>query len=298
MLVRDVSLWPPPRKDLTVIQVPASDLSPGERLGPEDLRAGLQRLQPRARRGQVTGPLYGPRGPGSEPRESCPKMLRPGLVGRGAGRHASSPPHPHPESLLPGEPTRCHFMGHDLSPPWSSRGTQASWGVLGARRVRSGGPRGPCSRSAPLERSRELPGLLTPRLRQDAERRWSRGPGPRSKRMCPHGAAAPLTGAALPARLLGLLPATPRPAHFTGGQVEPRPCRAPIPTQACNSTAQAPHRAPGSLPDAGHPDGWLHGDLQAWGGGGGPWRKVWTHSLAPKGGTGVESTKQLSCSRA
>lgn len=83
MLVRDVSLRPPPGKDLTVIQVPASDLSPGERLGPEDLRAGLQRLQSRARQGQVTGPLYGPQGPGSEPRESCPEMLRPGLVDEG-----------------------------------------------------------------------------------------------------------------------------------------------------------------------------------------------------------------------
>lgn len=143
MLVRDVSLRPPPGKDLTVIQVPASDLSPGERLGPEDLRAGLQRLQSRARQGQVTGPLYGPRGPGSEPRESCPEMLRPGLVGRGAGRHASSPPHPHPESLLPGEPTRCHLMGHDLSPLWSSRGTPGQLGCPRGEASQIGGAAGP-----------------------------------------------------------------------------------------------------------------------------------------------------------
>lgn len=53
--MRDVSLWPLPGKDLKVIQVPVSGLSPGERLGPEDLRASLQRLQPRAQQGHVTG---------------------------------------------------------------------------------------------------------------------------------------------------------------------------------------------------------------------------------------------------
>lgn len=102
-----------------------------------------------------------------------------------------------------------------------------------------------------------------PQAPTSAERRWSRGPGPRKRARAPRGPSAahrcstPTSPWAPPHH-------TARPAHFTGGQVEPWPRRA-IPTQACNSTAQAPHRAPGSLPDEGHPGGWLPRGSQAMG---------------------------------
>ena len=89
-------------------------------------------------------------------------------------------------------------MGHDLSPSWSSRGTPGQLGCPQAAGLLF-------QASAPGE-EQGAAGPPHPRLWRDDECRWVSGPRAAGGHTCPQVAAALLTGTALAARLLGLLP--------------------------------------------------------------------------------------------